>query len=560
MSKPRCATTACALAASANPILALQIRNLVRIVSDIPSTTGHRVHHETPGLPLLTMLRRAGFVILAVVFVVASCLAIAGRGPWYDEFYAFYLVRPGAPPGVLIPAWLRDNHPPLFYLLAWLWARLLGLVGLAASVEAVRTVNLAVLAATLAVFGWIARSDPWFRGLAWTYALALAALFPALDRIDQLRSYFLSLALTALVLPLLLRQLHRDAPARPVLLWAMLALACSVHLVTTVIVAGVMAAVLVCLALARRWHAAVRLALLGAAALVPFAVFLAVQLPTIMGNTRTFWIPPGFNGARWAIESELLDAITGNPALGLAALAGSALLLIRARRGDASSRAALRDITCLAGGLALALAVLVAAHIHRPLLITRYLVAVDGIVALMLALAAQSLTRRLPARATIAIDAALLLGTCLAIHANLGATLRQWSWNGTASTIAGVVQRCPTTLVYPDLHWNAEPLGMPPRENLEVVPFSYRYMAQRYGFALAPAGSHTLSSTCPTLFWADHAARFHPAANDVIRALRAAGYPVSAGRMVRHDIGWVLVTPPANPAPPPATVRHGRSG
>ena len=81
-------------------------------------------------MPMLTMLRRGGFVILAVAFFVASCLAIAQRGPWYDEFYSFYLARPGATLGVLGPAWLRDNHPPLFYGLVWGWARSLGLGGL----------------------------------------------------------------------------------------------------------------------------------------------------------------------------------------------------------------------------------------------------------------------------------------------------------------------------------------------------------------------------------------------------------------------------------------------
>jgi hypothetical protein len=507
------------------------------------------------------MLRRGGFVILAVLFVLAAATALAGRGPWYDEFYAFYLVRPGAPLSVLVPAWLRDNHPPLFYALAWAWARLLGRFVLDGSVETLRTVNLVVLAGTVAGLAAIARGDAWFRRLTWYYLLALAATFPVLDRIDQLRSYFLSLALTALVLPLLLRQSHRTpyGARQQAALIVLLALAFSVHLVTTVIVAALAAAVFGRLVLARRWHQARRLALIAALALIPFALAMAVQLPTIMANTRTFWIPPGFNGARWAIEAELAGAVSANPLLGLVAMAGLGGLLRRAWQHDASARSTLIDMATLTAGLGLALAVLVAAHLHRPLLITRYLVALDPAVALMLALCAQSLTRRLPLRATMLIDAALLIATLWAIHTNLTATLRQWSWTGSAQAIAAQVRLCPETVVHADLYWNAEPLGMAPRENREVVPFAYAYMARHFGFALAPAGSHSVSRTCPTVFWSDHAALFHPAANEVIGELRAAGYPVTSGRMVRHDIGWILITPPASRAPPPAAVRHGQS-
>lgn len=514
-----------------------------------------RANDQSLAYRMVILLRRFGFGMLALLFVIAACLAIAMRGPWYDEFYAFYVVRPGASLDVLAPAWLRDNHPPLFYGLAWLWGRVLGLFGLADSVGDLRTVNLVVLAATALLFARLARTDAWFRRLLWYDVLALAATFPALDRIDQLRSYFLSFALTALVLPIVLRWSHRGSrPAMPCLL---LALAFTTHLVTTVIVMAMVAVMLLRLVLEREWQPARRLAMATALALVPLAASMAVQLPTIIGNTRSFWIPTGLNGARWAIESELIDAVTCNPVLALAALAGLVLLLLRP---DARSRATFIDLATLGAGLVLALAVLVAVHLHRPLVINRYLVAIDPIVALILALGAENLTRRLTDRAAVPIDAAMLIATALAIHANCRTTVQQWSWTGTARTIAGLIHDCPTTVVHPDLYWNSEPLGMPPRDNLAVVPFSYAYMARQSGFALAPVGSHTMSRACPTLFWSDHAAAFHPSAATVIRELRQAGYPVTSGRMIRHDIGWVLVTPPASPAPPPTGVRRGQSG
>lgn len=494
-----------------------------------------------------TMLRRAGFVILIVMFTLAAVLAIAGRGPWYDEFYSYYLVRPGAPIGSLAPAWLRDNHPPLFYLAAWIWSRLLGVAGLDGSVEALRTINLVVLAVTVAALARTAQEDPWFRRLLWYYATALAATFPALDRIDQLRSYFLSLALTALVLPLLMRCLRREAmPAhRSLVLGITLALAFSVHLITTVIVAGLVGAVICHLVLTRRWLDAGRLAVIATLALVPFALSMAIQIGTIVANTRTFWIPPGFSGARWAIEAEVIGALTANPVLGMVAMLGLVLLMIGALRRDAASREALLLTATLGAGLGLALAVLVMAHLHRPLLITRYLVALDPVLALMLALAAEQVTRRVPWRATSIIDAAILVGTGFALYANLATTLRQWSWNGTGAAIATLVRECPQTRVYADMGWNGLVLDSPPRDNRDVLPFAYAYVAHRYGFALASAGSHDLSRSCPTAFWTEHVAAEHPSAHDVIMRLRRAGYPVTSGRMVRTDIGWVLVTPPA---------------
>jgi hypothetical protein len=492
------------------------------------------------------MRRRAGFVILLLLFVAAAGVAIARRGPWYDEFYSFYLVRPDAPVGVLAPAWLRDNHPPLFYGLAWAWARLLGLAGLAGTVQALRTINLVALGMAVTAFVQLARADPWFRRLVWPYALALAALFPALDRIDQLRSYFLSLVLTALVVPLLARLITRDhGRTNPVMLGVVLALAFSVHMVTTVIVAGLTAATGAHLLMARRWHDAWRLVLTAALALIPFALAMLLQLSTIVANTRTFWIPPGWNAARWAIESELSGAVLANPLLTACGAAGICLLVVSARAGDGASRATLSVIATLGTAIMLALAVLVYAHLHRPLLITRYLVALDPVVAFMLALAAEHALRQMPRRAGGWIDLGLLLGTALALQTNLATTVRQWSWNGTSATIAAQVRRCPDTLIYPDMQWNGEVLNSTPRDNAQVLPFAYATMARRYGFALAPAGSRRLSPTCPTLFWTEHVAGLHPDATTVLRALRTAGYPVRSGRMARSDIGWVLITPPA---------------
>ena len=496
-------------------------------------------------VPSLTVARRIGFVILSAMFGVAAVIAIVGRGPWYDEFYAFYLVRPGVPLPALVPAWLRDNHPPLFYALVWAWSRLIAGTSLAGTVEGLRTINLVVLAGLIGAFVRMARTDTWFARIVWYDCLALAATFPALDRIDQVRSYFLSFALAAIVLPLLARHIMGRAQQRETLiLGVLLAFACSVHLVTTVIIAALVATTVAQHMFARRWDDARRLAVVAALALVPFGVMMTLQFSTIVANTHVFWIPGGVNAARWAIETEAHAALFANSALVLIAAAGLASIVTGLRRHETQAQTTAILIITFTAALVLALAVLIAAHLYRPLLITRYLVALDPVFALILAVCADAATRNMPVRAVVAIDALGLLMTGFALHTNCVVTLAQPSWDGTGTAIAANIRACPQITVHADMRWNTLPLSNPPRDNRDVVPFSYRFVAQRFGFALAPGGARSLSATCPNLFWTEHVADQHPTAQMVIDAIRRAGYPVRSGHMRRIAFGWILITPP----------------
>ncbi|WP_420381155.1 hypothetical protein [Novosphingobium sp.] len=504
----------------------------------------------------LTIARRIGFVILAVMFGAGAMIAILGRGPWYDEFYSLYVVRPGAPLSTLYPAWLRDNHPPLFYALAWAWSRLIagtgfGGTGLAGTIAGMRAINCVLLVTLVWVLGRLARADAWFARILWYDGLALAATFPALDQIGQLRSYFLSFVLAAIVLPLLARDIlgHAGRWTR-IALGLVLAVAFSVHVLTTVIIGSLVAATVLHHAFARRWNDACRLTAIAALALIPFAITMAIQFSTIAANTRVFWIPGGFNAGRWAIETEVHDAVYANPVLLLVALAGLAVTLPALRRRDPDAQMSAVVIITFAAGLALAVAVLMAAHLYRPMLVSRYLVALDPIIALILAIGAHAATRRLAVRAVIVIDMLVLLATGFAIHANCLGTIAKPSWDGTGMAIARIVHACPQATVHPDLHWNTLALDMPPRDNRAVVPFAYRFEAHRMGFALSPAGSlspggaNSLSATCPNVFWTEHVANRHPTAQAIIDALRRAGYPIRSGRVERSGIGWILVTPP----------------
>ena len=474
--------------------------------------------------------------------------AITLRGAWYDEFFTYYLVRPDAPLAQLGPAWLRDNHPPLFYALAWSWARLIGWFDPAPGIEALRALNLVIAAGALAGLVQMARTDRWFGRIAPFYGAVLVGSFAALDRIDQLRSYFTSFALVALILPMLARWLVEDEPAgrRDVWLLLVLTAALSLHLVTSVILAGVVAGVVAALVLWRRGHAAMRLMGLSVLAAVPLVLAMAIQLGTIEANTRAFWIPAGLNAGRWAIEQEFRDAMLANPLLGLTAAGGLGLILLRSwhdRRDPAApAHADCRVILALGGGLALALAALLAIHLRRPMLITRYLVAVDPVIALIVALAAErAVTVIMPQRRILA-ELAVIATSAVMLVVNLGDTLAQPSWNGTAHAIAAIVRACPDTAVHPDMAWNTIPRDTPPRDNHDVVPFAYRHVAAVNGFRLADPG--TLSDRCPNVFWTEHVADQHPAARIVLGRLIRSGYPLQSGRLIRIGNGWVLVSPP----------------
>lgn len=480
------------------------------------------------------------------MFFGCAIRAIALRGAWYDEFYSFYLVRPDASLADLAPAWLRDNHPPLFYAIAWSWSRLIGLVDPAPAIPALRAVNLVIAAGALGAMIAMARRDRKFARIAPFYAAALAACFSALDRIDQLRSYFASFALVALILPMLLRLLADDdqAPrARPWLL-AALAAGLSLHLVTSVIVAGVVGGVILALLAQQRLARAAALIATAALAAIPLVAAMVIQLGTIESNTRVFWIPPGFNAGRWAIEAELRDAALANPVLALAAFCGLAILAREGWKGRSKGDEG-TAVLALGGGLIMALALLMAIHLHRPMLITRYLVAVDPVIALITAIAAERALRQfLPTRRVIA-ELAVLATSGIMLLVHLPATLAQPSWNGTGRAIAAIVRACPETTVHPDMAWNTVPRDTPPRENHDVVPFAYSTVARRFGFLLAPEGS--LSTRCPNLFWTEHVADQHPPAELVLGRLIRAGYPLPSGRLVRIGNGWVLITPPQPP-------------
>jgi hypothetical protein len=129
---------------------------------------------------------------LAVSFLISSF-----RSPiWGDEILTWLLMSLPTPGRMLAAlADQVDNSPPLFYLLAWGWARLLG-----TSPLSLRLIScLGIIAALLLTWGVLRRAFPFFAASLGTLA-AFCLSWGVLRQLSEARAYGLYLALAALAL------------------------------------------------------------------------------------------------------------------------------------------------------------------------------------------------------------------------------------------------------------------------------------------------------------------------------------------------------------------------
>jgi hypothetical protein len=480
--------------------------------------------------PTLALIATVGALAAAAVW------ACAARGPWYDEFYSLYVGLPRWSWGeALRQHWLVDNHPPLFYALV----RAASFLG--DSVEARRLLNPIVLA--LAAVGWAAvlRAHRDLLPVSAGVVLIIAAQPSTLLAASELRSYFLSLAAcTVLVLALVAEWQASDGGAeRPRrLLWVAAILACNIHIVTT-IVALAMFVPFLALSL---WRGERRLLYaLGGPAVAGGAIFAAVtavQLPLWLGNTRAFWIPAGFDTARWTLQHMVERALLANPAMLLIAAGGLALLLVQVRRDKRVPRT-LETLLLLGAGAALAAAVLTALHLMRPLLIEKYLIGLVPVLAAILALAAAEAFARLERRQVWAWAVALAFALG-ALVANARQAAAMYSWNDGGAVVGLIVAACPETAVHIDPPFaNAYTMSLSPADNLAVMPFAYRLTAARNGFAIEPASSRRTPERCPTLFWGEHDTTRRITAERLLARVQARGFAVTRLELRRIHHGWI---------------------
>lgn len=480
----------------------------------------------------------AALGLIAASFVAVSVHAALGRSYWYDEFYTLYVTRPTAPVGLLWGEWLRDNHPPLFYLASWCTQ------ALGSSIGARRLVNPLFLFAAAAGLVVLARRRPEARSMLFAYAVALAGSVPAIERVSELRSNFLAFAAGALALASLAVLAapgdNRRGLRSTVFLCATLMVALCIHIASTLIIGSIALTFGLAAIASRDWPGTRRLLAIGIVAFLPFAITFAVQYATISANTRSFWIEGGFPAARWAIELEIIAALKANWPLTAAGAAGLTMLFAQCwRERRIVPQASL--IVTIGVGMALAIVLMVAIHMQRPFVIERYLVCLDAAICLILAICAARLSAALGRQWQLPLDLAIVAAALITINHHRIAAESRAGWQGTGRVIAEAVRQCPGTLVHVDMDWNRSTMELPPRENRLAVPFAYAEVARDMGFALEPTGSRRMSGgACPTLFWAEHVGALHPDSVAMMTHLRSMGFPVQGGTLVRIGNGWIF--------------------
>jgi hypothetical protein len=481
----------------------------------------------------------AGALLVGLALMLAMAIAAIGAGPWYDEFFTLAVTDMDESVFRLLrDHWMADNHPPLFYALAWAtqW--------LGSQAEPRRLVNLAFFG--LAAWGLLrlARRGRDTRVLLGIYAMVLASSFPAIEKAAELRSNFLALtAATLAIAALVLRSPAAEDAVRRIdwPLTLVLALAFNVHFTTTLIVGSVVVAFVVQCVLARDWQGARCLVLAASIAALPMMITTLLQAATISANTHSFWIPAGFTAARWAVQEAATDAMKANLP---ATLAGCAGLLLVARNGG---RAAgdighpVGIVVALAGGTALALAIMLAVHAWRPIVMARYLIALYPVSAMILAIGTAALVRNADRKVGLTVAVLVPVVALVAIANNLSQTLTRKSWYDTGRAIQKVLRACPQSTIHAAMVWNRPVMAMPPADNRAAMPLSYATVARRMGFAIAPAQSRQMSAPCPTVFWTEHVANERPKPEEVKQILRGEGFPVGEARLLRYGRGWIIL-------------------
>jgi hypothetical protein len=327
------------------------------------------------------------------MLIVAAIFGMIGTGPWFDEIYTLYFSQPGQ---TFVQGWNHDwwldNHPPLYYGLSWAtnW--------LGPDVEARRLLNLPILLAGLFGAALFAVRNPGHRLTLMLMGISLASIRVVLDSAADLRSTFLSIVAATLTTVAL--SVYSTPQSRHRWSWTALAaltlpmtLAFNLHYVHALVMAVVVGSFLVWLCLANAWLLFGRLALAGTIAGLPLLTSLLTQGQDIELRTRVFWIPSGYRFAFHQVYDAIGPALVANPVLFVTGTTGAILLLIanwRHRRIDPN----LALILTLGAACSITVALLLAIHSIRPIVVDRYFYPLLPAIALAMAAGTRALQER----------------------------------------------------------------------------------------------------------------------------------------------------------------------
>ena len=457
------------------------------------------------GHPLATVLT---LTLLAGALAV-MVLTARHPGVWIDEIWSLWMAEPGLPfTAALTERWMQDAHPPLFHFANWVVS---GFVG--QDVSERRLLNLAPVLYFAAACLVVWRRSETARPFILVFAAILLTSRAAFWYFPEHRSYFAVLMVVGALCVLLFEtflagedlDLRRDR-GFAAFLGVTILLSLNLHYITVVFVGAILGAAFLAHAWRRRRRTAWFIFIAVGLSLTLLLAGLAGQWPYLASTAGKFWIETLPGEAAHMLAAAPARAIASNRIALLAVIAVIATALFR--RGAARSvvpqpaRGAWEFAAATAAGLIFASLVLLAASFAKPILVPRYIVgAVPAAASVLAAIAAPAILSRPWIVVLFCLNAALL------IRVYAQAPLHNPRWATTIDHIRQVVAACPATPVY----------ALDPRFNSAVRSpngplihnWGYQLQGRLNGFQVtildarqprAPA----MSSTCPTLLWAEH--------------------------------------------------------
>lgn len=463
--------------------------------------------------------------------------AIILRGPWFDEYCTLRLSQATVPLSILIhDRWLPDTHPILFNA----WASLIARMGVTSVIGGRLVSNVPALIALLAVTMRFVRRMPQDGTFYLSLVLLVLSMPWTIMAFGNFRSVFwqiIGMVIMVQTARFVATTDHDlDGAREPdVAIIAFLGVFGAIALHYASGLAG--AAMVAFVAGFALWRGLRKWATL----------ILAAGLLSCCFMLASAWVQAGY----WLGE-------IANPWIGTGAVSGMLLIIGRIAiafvhvpvpliAGGRDIRATMREqagfLGVTAGGIALAVAVLMIFNAIQSIIVPRYLVGLTvPVVAMVAALGGRAAARHrwFAATAAAAVAVAVSILT-VAIRGDDG------QWRDNAKRIAAIVDKCPSTAVYAMSGWliDGAPQDHASPPSQDIYAIGYGDLARSLGFHVTLIGGSSrprLSAGCPTILWVEH--RPVSAAFDPAVAFTAAGLPaVPAERLaiIRSLSGFMVI-------------------
>lgn len=476
-------------------------------------------------------------IATTALFVMLTLAAVdaALRGPWLDEFWTLELSDTRNGLWALIrEGWMRDAHPPIFNA----WATLLASLGVSSIPAGRLASNLLAAGVMILAARRFSRRLPDQAGFNMVLLLLVLSLPQAMDAFATYRAYFWYIAAVGMLV-LVARHV---ASANDDLDWRTdtdLA-AIAVAAVTTSIglhyVGGLFGGLLsgaIALSAHRRGLRRWAMLVFATAALASLFVAASVllQAPNWAAEFDHSWIDLPVLAAFGVPVSLAVTAIFHNPI----PLVG--LWLSGSRPGESQ----IHFVTMIGGVLAVGVAIVLAVHAFRPIVVDRYLFAVPVLVSALMAVPAARF-----AQGSLLLALLALVSVAVAVAPLIQDGIRPF-WREDARTIAKIVSDCPTTTIYAASGWALGPAAetRTARREDPVFARAYRLLADSHGYAVRFIGqngaAHARLGACPVLLWFEHTP--NNAEDDLPAAVEEAGLTgLENARLsaVRSPTGFVI--------------------